>query len=161
MYLFWNAVFSPIISPLKPLSKLYKPCDYKRKFTVWHFWKEKGSQRISPFAIEAKERFDPLFPCIFTPLQHCRVEESPLKLSKKLAKPCDYKRRFTVCHFWKEKGNGTKMCPAHTGQLLASHAGVFRGARFRPSPQTPTQPRIIFLSNCFVRVVSDQSTVLK
>ena len=53
------------------------------------------------------------------------------------------------------------MCPAHTGQLLASHAGVFRGARFRPSPQTPTQPRIIFLSNCFVRVVSDQSTVLK
>ena len=104
----------------------------------------KGEGNSTNFTIcNAKERFDPLFTRIFTPLQHYRVEESPLKLSKKLTKPCDYKRRFTVCHFWKEKGNGTKMCPAPTGQLLASHAGVFRGARFRPSPQTPTQPRII------------------
>ena len=130
------------------------------RITPYHV--SSGGQDSTNFTIcNAKERFDLLFPCIFTPLQHCRVEESPLKLSKKLAKPCDYKRKFTVCHLWKEKGNETKMCPAHIGQLLASHVGVFKGARFRPSPQTPTQPRIIFLSHCFVRVVSDQSTVLK
>ena len=32
---------------------------------------------------------------------------------------------------------------------------------FHPSPQTPAQPRTTFLSHCYIRVVSDQSTVLK
>ena len=43
---------------------------------------------------------------------------------------------------------------------IASHASVFREARISPSPQTPAQPRTTFLSHCYIRVVSDQSTVL-
>ena len=31
---------------------------------------------------------------------------------------------------------------------------------FFPSPQTPAQPRTTFVSHCYIRVVSDQSTVL-
>ena len=32
---------------------------------------------------------------------------------------------------------------------------------FRPSPQTPAQPRTTFLFHCYIRVVSDKSTVFK
>ena len=38
----------------------------------------------------------------------------------------------------------------------------FQGSSvFRPSPQTPAQPKTTFLSHCFIRLVSGQSTVLK
>ena len=32
---------------------------------------------------------------------------------------------------------------------------------FRPSPQTPAQPRTVFLLHCFIYVGSDQLTVVK
>ena len=60
---------------------------------------------------------------------------------------------------------GQKYTPKMGGfrPKLASHEGIFKFCFFvfHPSPQTPAQPRTTVLSNCFIRVVSDQSTVLK
>ena len=34
-------------------------------------------------------------------------------------------------------------------KMLASHAGVYRGASFHPSPQTPAQAKTTFLSQAW------------
>ena len=45
--------------------------------------------------------------------------------------------------------------------VLASTQAFLGKLVFRPSPQTPAQLRTTFVSRCFIRVVSDQSTVLQ
>ena len=48
-----------------------------------------------------------------------------------------------------------------TNPLSLPHSHLRGLLLFRPFPQTPAQPRTIFLSHCFICVGSDQSTVVK
>ena len=54
----------------------------------------------------------------------------------------------------------TEVVEVTTESEVASHA-ILGELVFLPSSQTPAQPRTTFLSHCYIRVVSDQSTVLK
>ena len=63
------------------------------------------------------------------------------------------KRMHQLGLIFKKKTGSTNPLPptqSFLGELL-----------FRPSPQTPAQPRTIFLPHCFIYVGSDQSTVVK
>ena len=80
--------------------------------------------------------------------QICQLRDKAFLINETLMSRYDF-QEFERKHLIKENRLQTK-------PQLASHAGVFRGARISSLPtQTPAQQRTTFLSHCCIRVVSD------